>query len=409
MPTYKYRGRGKNKELLEDTYEALNMEEASQALIRQGITLIEILPERSDDILAGLARVRFGKSKINLQELIMFCRQMGSLTKAGISLVIAVRRLAEASRNPTFQETLQGLERGILAGQSFAACLKHYPDVFPSLFIEVISLGEESGKLDDAFMQIGNYLMLEYDTRKRFKSAIRYPITVICAILVALVVINLFVIPNFAKLYSSFHTQLPLPTLIMIGFSNFLRHYWYFMLGGVLVLLMLINSYLGTSNGKRAWSKFQLKIPLIGDILEKIMLSRFARTMAIVFTSGVPLEKGLVLVGGAVSNVYAKERILSMRDHIQNGETLTRAAVSTHLFSPLVLQMLSVGEETGSMENMLIEIAQFYEREVDYDLEMLGEKLEPVLLLIVAGMVLMLAIAVFLPMWDIYQFAQGNH
>jgi len=409
MPIYRYKGRDKNKELLEDTYEALNIEEAASQLAKQGITLINIVPNKSDDILEGILRYRFGKQTVKIQELVMFCRQMSSLTKAGISLVISIKRLAEVTQNLAFKATLQGIERGILTGQSLAGCLRHYPEVFPSLFIEIIALGEESGKLDEGFSQIGNYLAMEYETNKRFKSTIRYPIMVVCVILAAIAIINIFVIPNFAKLYEGFHTQLPLPTVIMIGFSNFLRHNGIYLLGAVLAVIVMVRSYIGTHRGKLAWHRLQFKLPLVGSTFEKIVLSRFARTLAIVFVSGVPLEKGLVLVAGAVGNQYAKEKIQTMRNHIQNGENLSRAASETHLFSPLILQMISVGEETGSMDNMLTEIATFYEREVDYDVEMLGERIEPVLLLIVAAMVLMLAIAVFLPMWDIYQFAQGSH
>jgi MSHA biogenesis protein MshG len=409
MPTYRYKGRGKNKELLEDTYEALNIDEAMQQLTRQGITLIKIFPDKGNDILGELLRYKFGKPTVKIQELIMFCRQMSSLTKAGISLVVSIKRLGEVSQNPTFQATLQGIERGILTGQSLASCLKHYPEVFPQLFVEIIALGEESGKLDEGFSQIGGYLMLEYETRKRIKSTLRYPIMVVCTILAAIVVINIFVIPNFAKLYGSFRTELPLPTQIMIGFSNFLRNYGVYLLGVLLGVVFLVRSYINTHKGKLAWHRLQFKLPIVGGTFEKIVLSRFARTLAIVFISGVPLEKGLTLVGGAVGNAYAKDRILEMREHIQNGENLSRAASETHLFSPLILQMIAVGEETGSMDNMLSEIATFYEREVDYDIEMLGERIEPVLLLIVASMVLMLAVAVFLPMWNIYQFTQGSH
>lgn len=408
MPTYNYKGRGKDKQLVEGACENQTMDDAITSLVGQGITLISIEAKDQHDWWKKLLKTRLDKPNVKIQEMLIFCRQMYTLTKAGISLIIAIRRLAEISRNPDFKDTLHGVERGILAGQTLASCLKRYPAIFSPLFVQIIGLGEESGKLDEAFNQIGDYLLLEYETKKRFKAAVRYPMIVLITIAAAIIVVNVFVIPNFAKLYSSFRTDLPLPTVMMIGFSNFLTHYWMYMVLGVFLAVMAFRSYTQTPKGRIAWHKYQFKIPIVGPILERIMLSRFARTMAIVFLSGVPLEHGLGLVAGAVGNDYARERILAMQKRIENGENLSKAATAIRLFSPLTLQMIAVGEETGALETMLQEIALFYEREIDYDLESLGDKIEPVLLFVVAGMVLMLAIAVFLPMWDIYQFAQGK-
>jgi MSHA biogenesis protein MshG len=408
MPTYSYTGRGKDKQFIEGDCENQSIEEAISALTSQGITLINIEAKDQKNWIKAILTRRLDKPHVKIQEMLIFCRQMYTLTKAGISLIIAIRRLAEISRNPDFKDTLHGLERGILAGQTLALCLKRYPAIFSPLFVQIIGLGEESGKLDEAFKQIGDYLLLEYETKKRFKAAIRYPLMVFLVIIAAIIVVNVFVIPNFANLYSSFKTELPLPTMMMIGFSNFLTHYWVYIVFGFVLIAIAFRFYLQTPAGKIKWHRYQFKIPLIGPILERIMLSRFARTMAIVFVSGVPLEHGIGLVAGAVGNEYAKEKIHVMQKRIQNGENLSKAAAAIHLFSPLTLQMMAVGEETGALEVMLQEIALFYEREVDYDLESLGDKIEPVLLFVVAGMVLMLAIAVFLPMWDIYQFAQGK-
>lgn len=408
MPVYSYKGRGRNKELIEGTAENSNMEEAINFLKEQNITLIDIHPLAEKNKFGALLNMKLSVGTVKIQEMIIFCRQMHTLTKAGISLVISIRRLAEISRNETFREALHNIERGVLAGQGLGSCLRRFPNIFSPLFIELIELGEESGHLDESFMHVGNYLSLEFETRKRFKAAIRYPMIVVVTILLAIVVVNIFVIPNFAKLYSSFHTELPLPTVMMINFSNFLRDSWYFLLGGVVLLGFFIRNYLKTVSGRFFWDRYQLRLPIIGTLLERILLSRFARMMTIVFEAGVPLEHGIDLVAGAMGNAYAKERVLTMRERIGNGENLSQAANATHLFSPLVLQMIAVGEETGSMETMLKEVAVFYEREIDYELESLGDKIEPVLLFIVAGMVLMLAVAVFLPMWDIYKFAQGG-
>ena len=406
MPSFVYRGRGIDKQLVEGSIQSVSLDSAIIQLTEKKITLIDIYPAEQKNVLKALLTMRINKQKVNLQELIIFCKQMYTLIKAGISLVIAIRRLAEINRNALFVDTLRGIEKGLLAGQSLAVCLRHYPNIFTPLFMELIQVGEESGHLDDAFQQVGNYLSLEANTIRRIKSTVRYPLMVIISILLAVFIINIFVVPNFARLYSGFHTQLPFITRALIGFSNFMRHNSLYLIIGIFLGILLIRSYLNTIDGKIAWHRSQLKLPIVGSILERIVLSRFARTLAIVFRSGVPLDKGIRLLAGAVGNLYSKQKILIMQTKIENGEKLSQAASETGMFSPLVLQMISVGEETGSMDVMLDQVAEFYEREVDYDLESLGAKIEPILLLVVAVMVLFLALAVFLPLWDIYQFAQ---
>ncbi|MDX2164246.1 MAG: type II secretion system F family protein [Gammaproteobacteria bacterium] len=411
MPIFNYRGRVADRQLVEGSLESTSIDNAIVQLMEKGITLIDIYPAEQKNFLKALLTLRIESKKVKLQELIIFCRQMYTLTRAGISIVISIRRLAEISRNRLFADTLRGIEKGLLAGQSLAVCLRHYPNIFSPLFMELVSVGEESGHLDDSFLQIASYLQLEADTIRRIKSAIRYPMMVVIAITAAIFIVNIFVVPNFAKLYSSFHTQLPLITKLLIGFSNFMVNHWLMLLIAFVAIVLFIRSYLSTMNGKLAWHRYQLKLPIVGPILEKILLSRFARTLAIVFRAGISLDKGIRLLAGAVGNLYAKERILVMQTKIENGEKLSQAAAETNMFSPLVLQMLTVGEETGAMEVMLDQVAGFYESEVDYDLDSLSAKIEPILLLVVAGMVLFLALAVFLPLWDIYQFAQpqGPH
>jgi len=411
MATFNYRGRIADKQSVEGTIESASMDEAILQLMGKGITLVDIYPAAQKNVLKALLNMRIERQHVKLQELIIFCRQMYTLVKAGISIVVAIRRLGEISRNTLFIETLQGIEKGLLAGQSLAVCLRHYPNVFTPLFMELVQVGEESGHLEDSFQQVGNYLQLEFDTIRRVKSTVRYPLMVIFAISAAIFIVNIFVVPNFAKLYGSFHTQLPMITKVLIGFSGFMVADWLYIIIGIILTVLFIRSYLSTINGKLAWDRYQLRLPIVGGILERIMLSRFARTLAIVFRAGISLDRGIRLLSGAVGNMYAKERILVMQTKIENGEKLSQAAAETGMFSPLVLQMIAVGEETGAMDVMLDQVAGFYESEVDYDLDSLSAKIEPILLLVVAGMVLFLALAVFLPLWDIYQFAQpqGTH
>jgi MSHA biogenesis protein MshG len=408
MQMFKYQGRTRDGDLLDGNLEASSLEGAINELTAQGITIIHVMPAQEKNPFLKLLLFRLDKPKVKTSELLIFCRQMHTLTKAGISMAVSIKRLAEISRNPTLIEALNGIERNLLGGQTLASGMQRYPHVFSRLFVELIKVGEETGSIDEVFAQMGDYFALDDDTLKRFKTAFRYPLIVMFAVVAGVTVINIFVIPNFAALYDSFHTPLPTPTLILLSISKFMRANWAYLLAFVLLTVFTIRTYLKTAGGRYLWDRYQLKLPVVGSIIERVMLSRFARTLAIVFRTGIPLNKGILLVANSIGNTYGQERVMTMQQQIDHGEGLSSAAANTKLLSPLVLQMIAVGEETGVMDAMLTQVADFYDREIDYDLQNISDKLAPILLVVVAGMVLMLAIAVFLPMWDIYQFAQGQ-
>ena len=215
------------------------------------------------------------------------------------------------------------------------------------------------------------------------------------------------VIPIFADMFLSFGAELPLMTRILLATSNFFITKWPFLLVGIILMIFLLIKYLRTESGRYRWDKTKLKLPVVGSIFERTLLGRFARSFSMMLVSGVPLTSALNLVAEAVNNAFMSERILSMRKNIEKGESLSRVASSSKLFTPLVLQMINVGEETGRVDELLAEVAEFYEREVDYDLKSLTSKIEPILISIVAGMVLILALGIFTPMWDMMGAIKG--
>jgi MSHA biogenesis protein MshG len=230
---------------------------------------------------------------------------------------------------------------------------------------------------------------------------------VMIAIVIAMVIMNIVVIPIFADMFLSFGAELPLMTRILLATSNFFMTKWPFLLVGITLIIFLLIKYLRTENGRYRWDKTKLKLPIVGSIFERTLLGRFARSFSMMLVSGVPLTSALNLVAEAVNNAFMSERILSMRKNIEKGESLSRVASSSKLFTPLVLQMINVGEETGRVDELLAEVAEFYEREVDYDLKSLTSKIEPILISIVAGMVLILALGIFTPMWDMMGAIKG--
>ena len=260
-----------------------------------------------------------------------------------------------------------------------------------------------------AFQQLAEYISLEVETKRRVKSAMRYPVIVISFIVLAMIILNIWVIPVFADMFGKFGVELPLSTRILIGTSNFFVKYVWFIFALLFLLPFTWLWWIKTPAGRYKWGKWQLKIPVMGSILIRSQLARFSRSFAIMIRSGVSLNVALTLVADAIDNAYLAEKVLKMREGVERGESMYQTAVASGMFSPLVLQMFAVGDETGQIDTLLIEVAEHYDREVDYELKALTSKIEPILLLVVAGMVLILALGIFTPMWDMYGAMQGKH
>jgi MSHA biogenesis protein MshG len=244
--------------------------------------------------------------------------------------------------------------------------------------------------------------------RQRVKSALRYPMFVMIAMIGAIVVVNVFVIPQFQKVFDSFHTELPLVTRILIGFSKFTVNYWPLIVGLVVAAVFGARSWVNTEKGRYEWDRRKLKLPIAGKIILKGTMSRFARSFALASRSGVPIVQGLTTVSQTVDNAYLAARIEQMRDGVERGESILRTANAAGVFTPIVLQMISVGEETGSLDELMDEIAQMYEREVDYELKTLGAQIEPILIVFLGIMVTILALGIFLPIWDLGKAAMSK-
>ena len=249
---------------------------------------------------------------------------------------------------------------------SYRRPLARHPDIFSTLFISMVRVGENTGNLDQALLKISHYLEIEKDTRARVKSALRYPAFVVVAICVAIGIINVMVIPAFARIFERAHVELPLATRIMIASSDFFVNYWVAMLAGVIVAALAVRTYVKTERGRYLWDHVKLRIPIIGNIIVRATLARFARAFAMAVRAGVPLLQALAVVSRAVDNEFIAKHVQDMRNGIERGETLTRTAAASGMFTPLVLQMLSVGEDTGAIDDLMDEVDAFYEREVDY-------------------------------------------
>lgn len=412
MASFRFSGRDAQGRKIGGTRQAASAEALAGELLAERITPLSIDPllEKAaageQDALRALKKL-LGRERVELEELIIFCRQMYSLSKAGVPIIRAIGGLAESTRNPYFHEILQTLRSDLEGGTAMAVALGSHPRVFNPLFVSMISVGENTGQLDQAFRQLAGYLEMERETRKRIKQATRYPLFVLIAMGVALAVINLLVIPAFSKVFAQFHAELPWPTRVLIGFSEFMQAWWWLLAIALVGALVAFRRWIETEAGALTWDRYKLRLPIVGAIFERIALARFTRTFAMMYRAGLPLLQTLAINSHTVGNRHIGRAITAMREGVERGEALTRGAVASGLFTPLVLQMMAVGEETGALDDLFVEVADFYEQEVDYDLKRLADAIEPILIVAMGAMVLVLALGVFLPMWELSAAAKG--
>ncbi|MGD9604272.1 MAG: type II secretion system F family protein [Gammaproteobacteria bacterium] len=401
MPSFQYRGRGRRGDLILGALEGSTREAVATQLINSGITPVEIREAVvTQDPLADLRR-RLSRRAPGLEDLVLFSRQMYTLMKAGVPINQALAGLVRSSRNELLAGILGEVRGFIESGRELSAALARHPQVFPALFVNTVRIGEGTGRLDEAFLRLAEYLDRDRDTRARIRSALRYPSFVIIAIMLAIGVLNVVVIPQFAQIFARAEVALPMPTRVLMSTSAFFVTYWPYLLGACGVAWFAARRWVRTDAGRYQWDRWKLRIPIVGDILHRATLGRFARGFSMSLAAGVPLTQALGVMSHAVDNEFIGERIRNIRTGIERGDSLTRSATATGMFSPLVLQMLAVGEESGAVDELLAECASFYEREVDYDVKNLGQTIEPVLIVVLAGFVLIFALGVFLPMWDL--------
>jgi len=405
MPFFNFEGKDQQGKSQKGVRNAKSKDDLAGMLMSEGIIPVKIL--EGGDSQGGFKMPSFSfKKKVTTDEIGLFARQMYTLTKSGITISAAIKNIANATQNKYFADILFDIAKSLEEGMTLSKSLSKYPEVFNTLLVTMIQIGQESGNLEEVFSRLSEYLELEKNTLKKLKSATRYPFFVICSIVVATIIINIFVIPAFADLFAGVGVELPAITKVLITVSTSIKNYWYIALGVAGVIFFGIRQYLSTPEGRYKWDKFQLKLPGIGYLIRRVTLLRFAETMSIVVSAGVPIVQGLGLVADSVTNAYAKKEIEGMQESIQRGNSMLQAAKNCPLMTAMEIQMLTISEETGELAGMLKELSQYYQSEVEYDLKKIVEIIEPFILLSVGIMVAMLALAVYLPIWNMIKLAK---
>jgi len=405
MATFLYRGRDQSGNAVEGNLQAGTRDMAVAQLMQKGVIPVQISEHKAAPVSKP---IKLRSETVSAEELILFTRQLYALTKAGVPIIRALTGLAESANNEELKVILDDINQYLVSGSDLASAFKRYPKLFSPIYISMIHIGESTGNLDHALIRLVGHLEMERETKKRIKSALRYPIMVISAIAIAMVVITMFVIPSFSAVFNKLGADLPFATLILIATSEFMQNWWHLLLAGLVLFFVSFNHYIKSDQGAYWWDRSKLKLPLIGSIFERIALARFSRSFSMMLTAGVPILNTLTIVSGSVGNHFIGKAITSMGEGVQRGERLTNTAMQTGLFTPLVLQMMAVGEETGSIDKLLDEVADFYEQEIDYELKQLADAIEPILLVFLGALVLLLALGVFLPVWELSGAVTGK-
>jgi MSHA biogenesis protein MshG len=405
LATFAYRGRNARGEQVRGTLDGADSGAVAEQLYSTGITPVDILPApqsaAADDGPGWWQRMREGHP--SALDVMLFCRQMHTLLRSGVPILRALSGLQESSHSPAMARVIQDLRESLDSGRELSSAMQRRPEVFSSFYVSLIRVGEATGLLEDVFMRLFEHLEFEKETRDRIKAALRYPAFVVAAMAVALVIINIVVIPAFAKVFQNFKVELPLMTRILIGISDFTIGYWPLLLALAVGAAGGFRVWTATRDGRHAWDRLKLRIPIVGKIIFEATLARFARGLALCLKSGIPAVQALSVVSRVTDNAYISQRIEQMREGVERGESILRTSVTAGVFTPMVLQMIAVGDETGELDELLFEVAEMYERDVDYDVKSLAANIEPLLIIFLAGLVLILALGVFLPIWDLGQ------
>lgn len=403
MASFSFRGRDGSGQLVQGVLVGETSGAVADQLFERGVTPLEIKPAaQSDAVERGAAlSINLSRPKVEHLDVLLFSRQLHTLMRAGVPIMRALAGLQESSTNPAMREVLQDVRESLDSGRELSHSLARHPKVFSPFYISMVRVGEMTGRLEEVFIRLFDHLAFERFMQDQVKSALRYPSFVIAAMVIAVVVVNIFVIPAFAKVFKGFGAELPLMTRMLIGFSDFMLAWWPAILVAMVVAILGFRAWIATAAGRYTWDKAKLRIPVAGKIVRKATLARFAASFALASRAGVPIIQALTNVAETVNNAYIGRKVEKMREGVERGESVLRTSIAAGIFTPVVLQMIAVGEESGALDDMMKEIADMYQGEVEYELKTLAQQIEPILIVVLGIMVLILALGIFLPLWDL--------
>jgi type IV pilus assembly protein PilC len=402
MPVFVWKGRTLAGESQSGEVEVGRQEEALE-LLRKKKILVTSLSQK-----AGMTMPKLGGTSVSTKDLAIFTRQFATMISAGLPLVQCLDILAKQTSKASFGRTINDVTREVESGSTLADALGKHKGVFDELFRNMVAAGEAGGVLDEILMRLATYIEKADALKRKIQSAMVYPAVVLTVALGATAFMLIFIIPTFAKMFTDFGGELPLPTKIVLGMSHFLTGFWWVILLAIAAAVVALNRYYATENGTRTIDALLLKMPVLGDVLLKGAVARFTRTLGTLIASGVPILAGLEITARTAGNKILSEAIMTARASIREGETVSAPLKTSGVFPPMVVQMISVGEQTGALDEMLTKIAVFYEAEVDTAVDTLTSIIEPVMIVVMGGIVGGMVVAMYLPMFKLISVVAGG-
>lgn len=399
MPNFKYKIRDKYSRASTGIIEGESKEAAASHFKKMGYVTTSI--EKVSPTLKVFSLLEGFFHKVKLEEVIVFTRQLMTLQRAGVPILVSLESIQAQSDNTYFKNIIGEISRDVGTGKSLSESISRFPNVFSEIYIGMIRSGETAGILDNILNRLADLLEHEQDLKMKLKQATRYPLLVITSIAIAFPLAVMFIIPKFNAIYARFDTELPLPTRMLLNLNYILVHYWPFVIITLVSLVIAFRYFINTHAGRSIWDMIKLKVYVFGPLNLKIIMSRFCRMTSTLTTSGIPIISTLEIVKTALGNKVIADSTENIIKGVSEGEGMAVSMKASNLFPSIVIQMVKIGEETGKIDDLLLKVSEYYDAQVNYTVKNLTVLIEPILILIMGIMVLILALAIFLPMWNL--------
>ncbi|MFH0762591.1 MAG: type II secretion system F family protein [Candidatus Omnitrophota bacterium] len=397
MANYQYKARDKFAKAVSGVMGGESKEAVAAKLSSMGYVPISIEEKKG----SGFGSLFAGARKIKSSDLNMFTRQLATLQKAGLPILSSLKALREQAVNRALREIIGQVLRDIEGGSSLSSALSRHPKVFNALYVNMVNSGETGGMLGQVLERLADLGEHDDKIRMRIMAATRYPVIVVIAMALGFLVLVTVVVPRFSRIYAQFTTALPLPTRILIGVQYAVTRFWWLMILVIAALFFGFNKFINTKQGRFLWDNFKLKVPVFGALVVKLSMSRFARLTGTLMRSGVPILKILELSAGGAGNIVISRVIDNIRASVNEGKGMTEPMRASGVFPPVVVQMVSAGEETGKVDELLLHVSDYYDAQAEYIISNLTSLIEPILILVLGSGVLFMAMGIFLPMWNV--------
>ena len=400
MARFRYQGTTEAGNRTRGVTQATSLKTAMAGLVEQGFTVSQLKPKRN------VLKFEITKEKLPQGELMHFSRQLSAFVRAGIPLIEAIEVIEEEADDKTLRMVLQGVRESLITGETFSEALRPYETLFPKFYVDMVRAAELTGSLDDVLRELAGYIKRDLEARNKIKSALVYPLVVLVMAIATVIVLSTFVLPRFKVFFQGFHATLPLPTRMLIRFTDFISNDWLYIIG-VLFLLVVLPMALGrTKGGRRAKDKLVLRIPVLGQVILFAIVERFCRLLATMMQAGVPLPEAMNVLGDATKNVIFKDGVDEVHGAMMRGEGLARPMADTKLFPGAVIQMIKVGENTGTLSEQLEVSSDYYGQELEYKIQRLTALFEPAVIIFMGLAVGFVAVALVSAMYGIYKQVQ---